>query len=337
MTRLTVALRVQRMYLLVGSGLILLFLFSACSIPVRTVDMPGVEPSDSYSLPGGGERSSADWWKVFEDPVLDSLMVTALANNLTIKQGVARLKQYAEQELQAGTELLPPVDGNVDYSLRKESGKSKNDAVEMDVSISWEIDLWGRLGHERSAAEYDTLAAGEDLRDVALLISLELARTYFGLVEKRLERKLLEKQIETNRVFQQLTELRFSNGAASVVDVYQQRQLVSQKEADIYLVDEAVRVLGNRIHVLTGNMPNVSPGPTAENLPELPGLPSLGIPAELLQRRPDLRKVYDSLAAANHEVAAAVADRLPQLKIGGSAGFIDSTFSTVSSWMPLLP
>jgi len=293
--------------------------------------MPDQRTDGSYSLAGGKDTSETGivegkWWLSFDDISLNRLMDIALAENLSVQQGYSRLKQAMQLEKQAGAELYPPISGTYDYSERKESGADSNRSSEVELVISWEVDLWGRLEHAKKAAEFAADAAENNLYDIALLISFEVAESYFALAETVLERQLLENQIRINKAFLQLTELRFANGAASVVDVYQQRQLLTSKKADIFTVDERAVVLQNRLHVLIGRIPGTSAISVGESLPQLPGLPGIGIPADLLQNRPDLSKLQDELQASQHRVAEAIADRLPHLRIGAGTGFADPDF-----------
>jgi outer membrane protein TolC len=194
---------------------------------------------------------------------------------------------------------------------------------EIAFDVSWEIDLWGRLSNRSEAAELKTVAAEEDLENLALLVSFELAKIYYELVEQRLQSHLLDKQMEVNSIYLNLVELRFANGAASVVDVYQQRQLLTGKKAKMVVVKERIVSLENRLRVLMGMVPGSGAILTTDILPALPQLPQLGVPADLLQNRPDLRSLNAELKSSYYSVAAAVAERLPQVRIGGSAGLVD--------------
>lgn len=298
-----------------------------CATQVETVDIP-VATDSEYSVNGGMLQvdGQSAWWLELDDSMLHALIEKSLFANLSVRQGVARLQQAIQLQKQQGAALLPPVSAGYGYTERKESGSSRDSTSEANLSISWEVDLWGKLQHEKKAAEYLTDAAVDEIRDIALLMSFEIAENYFELVTQKLERRLLESQVEINRKFLQLTELRFANGSASIVDVYQQRQLLTGRKADIYLVNERIVALENRLHVLAGKIPGRETIATSDALPQLPKLPGIGLPADLLQNRPDLRKLQNQLSAAQHEAAAAIAARLPQLRIGGSLGIADADF-----------
>jgi outer membrane protein TolC len=176
---------------------------------------------------------------------------------------------------------------------------------------------------------------------LALLLSSQIADIYYQLSEQKLQLELLYNQIKVNETFLDLIKLRFANGAASVVDVYQQRQLLAADSAKLPLIHIEISTLENRLHILMGMTPGSTSLLSAHTLPSLPPLPPLGIPANLLQSRPDLRRLHKKLLAADHRVAAAVADRLPQITIGGTGGllngdlfltFFGDAFASIINW-----
>lgn len=306
--------------------LFLLFLLvEGCSVQVADVEKPPQVNRESYTLAGGDQPTSIDtnWWQSLNDPNLNDLMERALADNLSLQQGVARLLQVMSLAQQVKSAELPPVDLNYDTSTRKVTDLERTSRQELAFDVSWEIDLWGRLSNRSEAAELQTVAAEEDLESLALLVSFELARIYYELVEQRLQSSLLDKQMEVNSIYLNLVELRFANGAASVVDVYQQRQLLTGKKAKMVIVKELIVSLENRLRVLMGMVPGSGTISTTSALPTLPQLPQLGVPADLLQNRPDLRSLNAELQGSYYSVAVAVAERLPQIRIGGSVGLVD--------------
>lgn len=306
----------------------LLLLVQGCSLYVAEVAEQPDRGTGSYTLDEEGKYLSTEntWWLSLDDPYLDELMEKVLSDNLTLQQGIARLLQVISSEKQIKSAQLPPVDLDYEYSTKKESGLDRRDSWQFDLNVSWELDLWGKLSNRSKAAALQTQATEEDLEGLALLISFQLGHNYYALIEQRLQKALLERQIKINSIYLNLVELRFANGAASLVDVYQQRQLLMAKKAKMVVVDEQIGFLQNRLHVLAGVMPGSTIVPTSAVLPKLPQLPGLGVPADLLHNRPDLRSLYAKLQASYHLVAAAVAERLPQIRIGGSMGLADGDF-----------
>ncbi len=307
--------------------LLITFFLAGCSHTVSKDVTPLVHDTSSYSLPSTEDYLDPQtlWWQALKDPQLDGFIRQALSNNLTLQQGYARLGQARALENQGNASRYPTIDFNADAKNSVTDNEHDN-KFEYGLELSWEIDLWGRLASTHQASTLDRIAQEEDLEDLALLMSTQVARTYFQLVEQQLQLQLLTKQVKINSTFLRLITLRFANGAASVVDVYQQRLLLAGIRAKQPLVKAQIVVLTNQLHVLLGLIPKSQGLTVGDRLPQLPPPPKLGVPADLLLHRPDLRKLQSELLASDHRVAAAVANRLPQLKIGGSLGFTDGDF-----------
>jgi outer membrane protein, multidrug efflux system len=180
--------------------------------------------------------------------------------------------------------------------------------------------VWKKAGSRAAGAMLDAEAARADLEAIAVSLVAEVTETWFELLSQRAQRELLERQIEINETFLELIQLRFRQGLASSLDIYQQRQQVVATRAQLPLVDAAIELLHHRLAVLVGDAPQTGAGPDAGRraLPELPPMPGTGVPADLLDRRPDVRAARLRAEAADHRVAVAVADRLPSLSLTGS-------------------
>ncbi len=304
--------------------------FSACSHIVQDDVQPSViaEPSYTINSHQALEKLPTKWWQVFNDPLLDAHIEQALANNFTLQEGFARLKQARSIQNQAGSQFYPTLDGRVRAESEWEAENTRTDSNRIELDLSWEVDLWGRLSSVAQATSFETFAAEDELQGLALLLSVEVADTYFQLVVQYLHQQLLQRQIEANTTSLNVIRLRFANGLVSLVDVYQQKQLLAAVKAELPLSEARNIILQNRLHVLLGQPPESTPLAFRQTFPEIPALPMLGIPADLLQNRPDLRQLQRELVAADYRVAEAVADRLPALKIGGSAAFISGDFIT---------
>jgi len=200
--------------------------------------------------------------------------------------------------------------------------KSAN-TLDAGLVLSWEIDLWGRLSSARRSAGYEILASREELEAAALILTAQVADTYFQIIEQNLQLRLLESQVTSGETLLDLTELRFAYGEASVVDVYQQRQQLASTRAQFPLVRSRLRTLENRLQVQLGNAPAGRGLNLAGDFPQVPGLPFTGIPVDLLQNRPDLRRIYNQLVAVDSLIAEAVADRLPNITLTGTTKFKD--------------
>jgi len=305
--------------------------YSVKSHPSPAAEWPDAFPSAPASPtatvePGAIEPPAVEaWWQAFGDAHLDALIRESLDSALDVRGAFARLEQARARAEQAGSPLAPRVDAfaarsasNVGASSIGDLADDAVDVTELGLLASWELDLFGRLSAIRSAAELDAQAAAEDLAALRLSLSAEVADTFFLALEQVLQLRLLAAQIELDRTLLELTELRFAQGAASAVDVLQQRGQVAATEALVPRAQATRRLAENRLDVLLGRPPDGHDRVQGLAFTELPPLPEPGLPAELLLRRPDLRARLADVSARDHAVGAAVAERFPRLALTGA-------------------
>ncbi len=281
----------------------------------------------------GDENEEADhstagiepWWEVFGDPDLNALEERALGDNFQLRAAWARLSQARAVAEQAGAPRWPQVDLQLRASRQRQvfgsAGVVEFSSYGASVPVSYELDLFRRIGATATAAELDARATRDDVEALAITISAEVAEAYFDLVEIRQRKTLLESQLASAETFAELTDLRFQTGQASALEVYQQRSNVQGTRARIALLDGEVARAENQLLALVGDPPGtaISDGPA--ELPTLGEVPDLGHPATLLARRPDVRSAQRRVSAADYRVGAAIADRFPKLVLSGNIGF----------------
>ena len=165
------------------------------------------------------------------------------------------------------------------------------------------------------------LTAGKSTRNIAFSLTSQVAEAWFDVLAQRQKRELFNEQIELNERYVELLELRLAQGQGSALDVNQQQQQIEQLRSQIETITQQEVLAMQRLAILMGKAPSegasmVPAGIIA--LPELPALPDAGVPADLLERRPDLRRSYKQLEAANRRIAVAVRDRLPTVRLSPS-------------------
>lgn len=281
---------------------------------------PLVSVDDTYSFSYTGIEPHSRWWEAFEDSQLDNLIRESLSNSLTLQQAAARIEQAVAQEKQERSFLFPMLSGNASGNTGWTGEQKREDDFSSSLNLAWEIDLWGKLSSARKASAHEITASREDLEAAALLLTSQVADTYFQILEQKLLHALLNRQITVGETLLDLTELRFQYGEASIVDVFQQREQLASTRSQFPGVLASLRILENRLSVLLGRAPHEPFSGLTGGLPKLPELPSAGVPLELLQNRPDLRRIQNELAAADYRIAEAVADRLPEFNLTGSGG-----------------
>jgi outer membrane protein, multidrug efflux system len=281
-----------------------------------------------------GASATVDrWWQGFGDRELDRLVERVLASNLQLRAAWARVRQGRAVARQASAALLPQLDATADARRTRQRFELVKGMVltptinqfQVGVAAAYEVDIWKRLGNAKAAAALDAIALRDDAEAIATTLVADVAEAWFDVVATKAQQQILREQQRVNETFLELTLLRYRQGLATALDVFQQRQQVLATRAAVEQADGILRTGAVRLAVLIGDPTDRSwleSAPVA--LPEPGAAPSLGVPADLLVRRPDVRAARRRAEAADHRVAVAIADRLPALRIGGSVGTISS-------------
>ena len=211
----------------------------------------------------------------------------------------------------AGNDLTFPGSGIVNQFLLQGA------AFDASLAAGFEIDLWGRLRNREVAALLDAEASVQDLRSLAISLSSVLAEVWFGIVAERELIALLESQQQTSERFLELTLLRFGQGLGLAQDIGRQREQLLSLQGRIELARGRLESLEFQLAVLLGNAERQTPAdsPGLGRLLEAAAQPGLGVPAELLERRPDLLAARRRVEAADRRAAAAVKEWLPSLSL----------------------
>ncbi len=291
------------------------------------VDAPAAfiyEPKDA------ADTANTQWWKQFDDPVLDQLIAEALAHNLNVKVAAANVEQAAGFLTQTRSQLFPQVgyDGSGQRARSSESSATPElsrllpnpqTSYQALLSVSWELDLWGRIRRLSESARANLLATDEARRGVVLSLVASVASNYLtlrGLDEQLVvAKRTLETYAESLRLF----ELQFKYGQISQMNVAQVQSQYETAAAQIPVIENQIAQTQNALSVLVGRNPGAIP--RGRNIYQL-GLPKVpsGVPSALLERRPDLKQAEDNLIAANAQIGAAKALYFPTISLTGAAG-----------------
>ena len=285
--------------------------------PVSPVEPPDRYPSERARPDVRSAPAEAPWWETLGDPALGGLIQAAFADNLTLAEAAARVRRSRAAADRVGAARLPEVGAQLEGGLEDPGDRSYLAAG----VVSWEVDLFSRLGAQSRAAAFDAMAAQHDLAAARVSVSAEVADAYFIGLEQRLQLRLLGEQAELAQALLELTELRFATGTASAVDVLQQRAQLADVSAREPPARATLRASEDRLDVLLGRPADGTDRIAAEHYPTLPALGPVGVPADLLIRRPDLRAQRDRLVAFDHRIGAAIADRLPRITLTGAYGY----------------
>ncbi|WP_145346655.1 TolC family protein [Rosistilla ulvae] len=280
--------------------------------------MPTFAASSLPSMSESGETIAPErWWTTFDDDGLDREVNLALGDNFDLAVALSRLRAAQAVTRIAASDWCWDVNGFSESSRTFGPGR---DASQMTwgLDASYQVDLFGQIRSRVDAERFRTEATRSDYQAVALSLSAEVARTWYSLIESYAQIKLLEEQVETNREGLKAVELRYAEVGEGGPNVLRQQQLVQSTMEQMVVVRAGIEVLEHQLAVLTGQPPQTARYQPGDKLPELPPMPFAGLPADLLNRRPDVRAAYFALAAADRDVAAAVSDQYPRLNLGAS-------------------
>jgi NodT family efflux transporter outer membrane factor (OMF) lipoprotein len=291
-------------------------------IPVQFKEMQGwrvATPADA--APRGS------WWAIFGDAELDALMARVEVSNQTIRAAEARFRQARALTDQARSGLYPSVSANGAVTRSKQpslpNAPSVTGAVtnyNASLNASWEPDLWGGIRRGVEAGDATWQASAAELEAARLSARATLAQSYFALRVADANRQLLEDTVAAYERTLQLTRNRYASGVVARVDVVQAE--VQWKSAQAQLIDIAVErgQLEHAIALLVGDAPAnfaVERAPLSLAMPQVP----VGMPSELLERRPDVASAERNVAAANARIGVAKAAYFPTITLNGAVGY----------------
>jgi multidrug efflux system outer membrane protein len=302
---------------------------AAPSGPFSEIDDPAFVP---------GETDLRTWWTVFEDPMLNQIIADAAENAPDLRIAAARV-QEARARLDLSRASRSPqiaLGGGTAATGNTSSGFASGFSSSAAAEASWEIDLFGRLARGIEASEALFAAAEEDQRDVQVSLFAELATRYMSIRSLQAQIESATANINSQREILNLTRIRQRDGLASRLDVVRAEQLVAASEALLPpLRTQLIRDI-NTIAVLVGTQPSAIPYDleSAKPVPVPPTEIVVGIPADLLRQRPDIRAAERRIAAQSAAVGVATANLYPQFSFGGSIG---TTFAGDPSLFSLGP
>ncbi|MBI4643591.1 MAG: efflux transporter outer membrane subunit [Deltaproteobacteria bacterium] len=274
-----------------------------------------------------------EWWTAFNDPTLSSLVEMAIRSNLDLRQAEARIRQARASRGVAGAPLLPQADASALYQKSQGSSEAAGggaiatvagvkELFQVGLDASWEIDIFGGTRRSIEAATADLRAAVEDRRDVLVTLVGDVGTNYFNLRGFQQQIVIARKNLEAQKKTAQITHKRFAAGFISRLDVANADAQVATTEAQIPLLESQARGAIYNLGVLLGRQPEVLEKDLAIESPVPPTPPQIpvGLPSDLVRRRPDIRRAEARLHAATARIGVATADLFPRFNLTGSVG-----------------
>ena len=300
--------------------------------PDTDLELPARWTAAGDGPPEGRPGLPDAWWTDFGDPGLTSVVEQALQANTDLLAASARLEQAAAQARVAGADLVPQLDTGASGTRRKQNfvgfpipGRERNvlttrsTSYGVSLNLSWEIDLWGRLGAQAREGLAALQASAADLEAVRLSIAGQTAKAWFALAEARQQVELAARTVESFRRSVELVRRRFEQGVRPSLDLRLARTQLSSAEATLRVRRQQLDAAVRQLEVLVGRYPGgrIQPPEALVALP--PPIPS-GLPADLIGRRPDLAAAERRLVAADQRYRAARAALYPRIALTASTG-----------------
>ncbi|HTS47072.1 MAG TPA: efflux transporter outer membrane subunit, partial [Bryobacteraceae bacterium] len=291
--------------------------------------------------PADGPASIADtkWVDLFHDDTLKQLVETALEKNFDVQIAAERVLEARAQTSLTRAQLFPTLDLPAQFAASQASAIGafpfpsgqpfKATYTQLGLSLAWDLDLWGRIRRLTEAARAQYLATDEARHGVVLSLISDVMTSYFGLREQDLELEIAHQTRDAAVQSLRLMQLREQRGAASGLEVHQAEQFLYTATAQIASTERSIGQSENALSLLLGKAPvAITRGNSLEQIAGPPELPP-GLPASLLERRPDIRQAEDNLIAANAQIGAARALFFPSVSLTGFLGGQSSALSAL--------
>ncbi len=320
------------------------------SIPT---DQTGLESVTSTAPVG-----LVEWWKSFDDPILNSLVTEAIKSNLNVQEAEARILEARAARGVTASGLYPSVEatgsarrtgsgsaagvsgaGNGQFTgpvsgTSQSFGARARNLFLVGLDAAWEMDFFGGVRRSVEAANADLQAAIEDRRDVLVTLTAELSVNYMELRGVQQELEIARKNLDAQQHSADVTRKRFQVGFASALDVANADAQVATTSSQIPLLESTERQAIYNISVLLGREPaalmdQLSP---AKLVPATPPVVPVGLPSDLLRRRPDIRRAEAQLHSATARIGVATADLFPKFSLTGSGGLQNLTLGSLGNW-----
>jgi NodT family efflux transporter outer membrane factor (OMF) lipoprotein len=320
-------------------------LLSGCTVGPKYVKPAVPPPPPAYKeTPSNWSQASPQdqlpkgkWWEVYGDQQLNSLEETIAVSNQNLKVAYEQYMSARDLVQQARSQLFPTVAVQPSGSQNQLSGNRANvypttklnyGDIVLPAELSYEVDLWGQVRRTIESSRENAQASAGDLENISLSLHSELAYDYFSLRGLDLQKQLLDATVVDFEKALQLTQARYHGGVASDVDVAQaETQLETTRAQDIE-TGVARAQFEHAIAVLTGQTAStfsIPPAPLTASPPQIP----LGVPSELLERRPDIAAAERRVASANAQIGIAVSAYYPQISLSATGGLESTAIGTL--------
>lgn len=286
-------------------------------------------PADAQPQNSLSQLADLAWWQEFNDPVLSALIDEAFINNKDLRIAFARVEEAQGAFSSTRSQLFPQVGAGVDGQRSRQSAAQTSalgypngligESYSANLSLSWEIDIFGKLRRATEAARADLMGIEENQRAFALALAALTTQAYITLLDYDQQLETARRTLSSRNQVVKLFELRFQGGVVSSLELAQARAERDTAQVAVPTLEQAVAQQENALSKLLGRLPgNITRGKPLREL-SVP-IPPLGLPSELIERRPDIRAAEQQLIAANARIGVAKAAFFPSISLTGLLG-----------------
>jgi multidrug efflux system outer membrane protein len=320
-------------------------LLSACAVG-PDYKTPATDAGQTFTNANTPEFSvqsvEVAWWKLFEDKDLTELVDQTVRHNRNLEAARANLREARSLYMEAGLNLAPIVTSHANYTDQKRSAAALNNRAfaprelklyNIGFDAFWEVDFFGRVRRNVEASSDEVDAQEASLRDLGVSLISEVARNYFELRGLQNQLATAKKNADNQTQTLEITRVRLEGGRGTELDTSRATAQLDSTRALIPPLESAIQQSIHRLSILTGQLPGALTGKLSKPapLPKIPKTISIGKPAELLRRRPDIRIAERALAAATARIGVATADLFPRVTFVGTIALESSTLSGIGA------
>jgi multidrug efflux system outer membrane protein len=314
------------------SGIVIALALEAGCMMGPKYKRPTANVPQEYRAPAPQQAAAAsslgneEWWQVYQDPVLTQLIHTAIAQNYDVRIAAARVLEAQAQVGITRANQLPSASVGADVFSQQNAKVSKLfpayqvNGGELNLSVIWNLDFWGKYRRQTEAARAQLLATEWGQRAAISSLVANVAAAYFQLRALDAELDITKRTLSSRQQSLRLTQVLETHGSGSGLDVSQSEQLVYTASETIPDLERQIQQQENLLSILLGENPASIPRGRALTEQPVPESVPAGLPSELLERRPDIRQAEQNMISANAQIGVAKASFFPNLSLTGSGG-----------------
>lgn len=313
-------------------AIFLMFLVSACKIGHEYVK-PVMELPEQLSPVQTQKKSIADlkWWEIYKDTVLIKYINIALENNKDMKIATARLREYMALRRIATSDLYPRVDVSAEKDIKNNHNLDPSNDNILTANLSWELDLWGNIRWAKEAALAEYYKSEEGKHTIQMELIASIATNYFDLLAAQRELQIIKGTDKAREEGVELASLRYFGGLTSEIPLKQAQVEYSKTRALIPAVEYNIIEKRNQLSFLMGLMPQDSLNTIKLLFHKTIDTVPVGLPSELLMRRPDVRSAEQDVIAANANVGVSLTNMFPRITLTAKYGLQSEELSSFLS------